>query len=320
MHFLGIQPMESKELWHLLKLAQKIKENPEDYKASLNGFFIANLFFEPSTRTRFSFEIAEKRLGAEVLNFQEELSSRQKGESIYDTLKTLEALGVHGAVIRHEQNGLLSQLADKVNLAIINAGIGHEEHPTQCLADLLTIYEEFGRIDGLKVAIVGDVWHSRVARSNYFGLTKLGAQVYFSGPQELNLTGDNWIPSAHWHTWEELLDEVDVMMLLRIQHERHSQKLAMSKEEYHLRYGLTEERAQRMKQKAIIMHPAPVNRGVELADSLVESPRSRIFKQMENGVYVRMAVLLHALKGIDLQLEEEGNERHGHLAETSFHV
>lgn len=320
MHLLGIQHMPSEELWQLVKLAQEIKANPENYKTSLQGFFIANLFFEPSTRTRFSFEIAEKRLGAEVLNFQEELSSRQKGESIYDTLKTLEAIGVHAAVIRHEQNGLLSELADKVKLSLINAGTGYEEHPTQCLADLLTIYEEYGRISGLKVAIVGDVGHSRVARSNYFGLTKLGAQVYFSGPPELNQKGAEWLPSAQWKAWEELLEEVDVLMLLRIQHERHSRKLAMSKEDYHQRYGLTKEREQRMKKGAIIMHPAPVNRGVELAASLVEAPRSRIFKQMENGVFVRMAALLHALKGADSNDEQKGDTRDGHLAQTGFHV
>jgi aspartate carbamoyltransferase catalytic subunit len=320
-NLLGIKELEANQIYELISLAQDIREQPNRYKKALEGIFVANLFFEPSTRTRFSFEMAEKRLGAEVLNFQEEISSRKKGETIYDTLKTLEALGVHGVVLRHSQNGILTDLKDKVNLALINAGIGHEEHPSQCLLDLFTIYQEFGHISGLKVAIVGDIRHSRVARSNYYGLTKLGAKVYFAGPKELNLDEESWVPSEHWHPWDELIGEMDVIMMLRIQHERHETALAMSKEQYHEQYGLTEERSKRMKPEAIIMHPAPVNRDVELASSLVESSRSRIFKQMENGVYMRMAVLLYVLKLTHATPRMAiGGEMDGHFTETGLYA
>nr|WP_042685664.1 aspartate carbamoyltransferase catalytic subunit [Caldalkalibacillus thermarum] len=294
-HLTGIQHLDSDQLNMLLDTAERIKECEEDYAGILQGQCVANLFFEPSTRTRFSFEVAEKRLGAYVLNFQEATSSRQKGESIYDTLKTLEAIGVKAAVIRHSQNGLLDDMHPRIGLALINAGTGNEEHPTQCLLDLLTIKQEFGCFRGLKVAIVGDVHHSRVARSNYYGLTKLGAEVYFAGPPCLNQAGASWVPRGCWYPFDELVEEMDVIMMLRIQHERHEQALTLSKADYHQHYGLTEERARRMKKGAIIMHPAPVNRDVELASTLVEAPQSRIFKQMENGVYVRMAVLYHLL-------------------------
>lgn len=316
MNLLGIKELAPEDVLHLLTLAQRIKQNPDHYKDALKGTFIANLFFEPSTRTRFSFEIAEKRLGAHVLNFQEEVSSRQKGESIWDTVKTMEALGVQGIVIRHWQNGLLDSLKS-CNLAVINAGIGHEEHPSQCLLDLFTMLEEFGHIQGLNVAIVGDVRHSRVARSNYYGLTKLGAQVYFAGPETLNLDEESWIPRDRWVEWDELIDQMDVLMMLRIQHERHQNALSLTKEEYHQHYGLTEERAKRLKPGAIIMHPGPVNRDVELASSLVESPRSRILKQMENGVYMRMAILLHVFKMNGSQSALSiGGQRDGHLTKT----
>ncbi|MDQ0337581.1 aspartate carbamoyltransferase catalytic subunit [Caldalkalibacillus uzonensis] len=322
-HLTGIQHLDSSQLNMLLDTAQRMKESGEDYAGSLEGQCVANLFFEPSTRTRFSFEVAEKRLGAHVLNFQESASSRQKGESMYDTLKTLAAIGVKAAVIRHSQNGLMDDLQERTGLALINAGTGNEEHPTQCLLDLLTIKQEFGCLRGLKVAIVGDIHHSRVARSNYYGLTKLGAKVYFAGPACLNQTGAGWVPRGCWYDFDELLEEMDVIMMLRIQHERHEQTLAMSKDEYHQQYGLTEERARRMKRGAIIMHPAPVNRDVELASTLVEAPQSRIFKQMENGVYVRMAVLYHLLCPAAQRQEQpvnKGGERHGTFVKAGLYA
>jgi len=257
--------------------------------------FIANLFFEPSTRTKTSFEVAERRLGLEVVPFEAGSSSVLKGETLYDTVRTLESIGVEAVVIRHDEDNYYNDLAGKVGIPIINAGDGCGQHPTQCLLDLFTIQQEFRSFQGLKVGIVGDISHSRVARSNAEALTKLGAEVHFSGPAE-------WFPaedltSGRYMDIDSLIPEVDVLMLLRIQHERHDGGPLFTKEEYHKQYGLTVEREKRMKPQSIIMHPAPVNRGVEIADSLVECNRSRIFKQMENGVFVRMAVLKEVLEG-----------------------
>jgi aspartate carbamoyltransferase catalytic subunit len=262
----------------------------------LQDRFVVNLFFENSTRTRFSFEVAEKRLGAHVLNFQESASSTQKGETIYDTIKTIESMGVEVAVIRHSQNGLLEDLQDRLELKLINAGIGNEEHPTQALLDILTMKQEFGTLQGLKVAIIGDLKHSRVASSNYHGLKKLGAEVILSGPDVYKPLDPELREGSTWLPIEDAIGEADAVMMLRIQYERHQDRgLELSQNEYHNKYGLTEDRARFMKKGAIIMHPAPFNRDVEIASSLIESPRSRIFKQVNNGVAVRMAVLERAL-------------------------
>ena len=253
------------------------------------------MFFENSTRTRFSFEVAEKRLGLDVLNFSAVASSVQKGETLYDTIRTLESIGTKAVVIRHEQDRYFDELKDQVNIPILNAGDGCGNHPTQCLLDLLTIKQEFGRFEGLKIAIVGDVRHSRVARSNAEALTKLGATIYFASPEEWK-DEDNTFGT--YKPLDELVPEVDVMMLLRVQHERHDHYETDIMKEYHEKHGLTVEREKRMKEGSIIMHPAPVNRDVEIASELVECERSRIFKQMENGVYVRMAVLKRALPNV----------------------
>lgn len=253
--------------------------------------FIANLFFEPSTRTKFSFEVAQKRLGLEVLNFEAENSSVQKGESLYDTIKTLEAIGAKMVVVRHAQDSYFKQLVDKVNIPIINAGDGCGNHPTQSLLDLLTIKQEFGSFKGLKVAIVGDIRHSRVARSNAEVLTRLGAEVCFSAPKEWQ---DERNQNGKYISLDEAIQKSDVLMLLRIQHERHGKSMGLTIDEYHEQYGLTIKRERAMKKGSIIMHPAPINRNVEIANELVECERSRIFKQMENGVYARMAVIKRA--------------------------
>ena len=252
--------------------------------------FAANLFFEPSTRTRFSFEVAEKKLGLEVLAFSKEDSSVQKGESLYDTVRTLEELGTNVVVIRHPDERFYELLQGHISIPIINAGDGCGNHPTQSLLDLMTIRQEFGTFQGLNIVITGDVKHSRVARSNAEVLTRLGANVKISGPYEWwdGTLGD-------YIEFDEAVESADVLMMLRIQHERHRVKTSFTKESYHQRYGLTVERAKRMKQNSIIMHPAPVNRDVEIASELVESPKSRIFKQMRNGVFVRMAVLKRAV-------------------------
>lgn len=287
-HLLTMSGLTVNEIEHILFEAERFSQG-DTWKAQ-NQTFVANMFFEHSTRTRNSFEVAEKRLGLEVLNFYAESSSVQKGETLYDTVRTLESIGINGVVIRHHDNNFYQELVGKINIPIINAGAGTGEHPTQCLLDLLTIKQEFQTFKDLNIAIVGDIRHSRVAHSNYDALTRLGAKVVFSGPNEWQDQTDKFV------SMDEAVREADVLMLLRIQHERHAGQMGNSKEEYHQAYGLTIEREKTMKKHSIIMHPAPVNRDVEIASELVECERSRIFKQMQNGVYVRMAVLKRALE------------------------
>ena len=266
--------------------------------------FAVNLFFENSTRTKSSFEVAERKLGLDVIPFEVSTSSVQKGETLYDTVKTLESIGAGAVVIRHYEDQYFEQLVGKVGIPIINAGDGCGHHPTQSLLDLLTIKQEFGKFKGLKISIIGDIRHSRVARSNADALTRLGAHVVFSGPEEWF---DESIDSIPYEEVDHAIATSDVVMLLRIQHERHEQGMTKSKEEYLQAYGLTKTRERSMKPTSIIMHPAPVNRNVEIDEELIECHRSRIFKQMENGVYVRMAVLKRAFEGT----QSEGRIEHG---------
>ena len=255
--------------------------------------FASNLFFEDSTRTKTSFEVAQRKLGIDVIPFDVQHSSVNKGETLYDTVKTMESIGVDVMVIRHQKNDYFKELS-AINAALINGGDGTGNHPSQSILDLLTIYQEFGHFEGLKVAIVGDVKHSRVANSDADALRKLGAKVYFSGPEQWFDEGA--IINGTFLPMDELMGEVDVLMLLRIQHERHHDSMTLSKSDYHKRYGLTKSREMKMKSNAIIMHPAPINRDVEIDSDLVECKRSRIFKQMENGVFARMAILKTALE------------------------
>lgn len=289
---LGLKGMSQPELVSILDRAAYWDAHTEKQVSVLQSRFVANMFFENSTRTRFSFEMAEKRLGAEVLNFTSAVSSVEKGESIYDTVRTLESMGIDAGIIRLKPSGVLQELAEKVNVPLINAGDGNNEHPTQGLLDLYTMRQEFGELKGLHVAIVGDILHSRVARSNLWALQTMGAKVSFCAPD--NMRADD-IGEVSYINMEEAL-QADVVMMLRVQLERHAVGILKSAEEYRLQYGLTEERAARMKQHAIIMHPAPVNRNVEIDDALVESPKSKIFPQMQNGVPIRMAVIERALR------------------------
>lgn len=287
---------------------ETIKELLNDADAFANGkiskakseIFVSNLFYENSTRTKTSFDIAERKLGLQVVPFDVSTSSVNKGESLYDTVKTLEVLGVNLVVIRHFQDAYYKEL-ESINLPVINGGDGKGSHPTQTVLDLLTIYQEFGKFEGLKIGIVGDVKHSRVANSNAEALRKLGAKVYFSGPSEWFDEGA--IINGTFVALDELVKEVDVLILLRIQHERHGEKMRISLDKYHKKYGLTKEREKAMKPEAIIMHPAPINRGVEIDSDLVECERSRIFKAMENGVFARMAILKHALESKGFEFE-----------------
>ena len=257
---------------------------------SLSGGVVANLFFEPSTRTQYSFLMAEKKLGLNTMDFSAQTSSVQKGETLYDTVKTFEAIGVDAVVIRHPQNNYFDELIGKIDIPILNGGDGSGNHPTQSLLDLLTIYQEYGRFEGLKIAIVGDIAHSRVAHTNIEVMTRLGMDVHLVAPAQFQE------PGYDWEELDKVLEDMDIVMLLRVQHERHDGTMVLTKDEYHQKYGLTVEREKRMKEGAIIMHPAPFNRGVEIADEVVECNRSRIFKQMSNGVFIRMACLHRSLK------------------------
>lgn len=289
---LGLKGMEASELTSILDRAAYWDAHTEKQVSVLQGKFVANMFFENSTRTRFSFEMAEKRLGAEVLNFTAAASSVEKGESIYDTVRTLESMGIDAGIIRLKPAGVLQELAQKVGVPLINAGDGNNEHPTQALLDMYTMRRHFGELKGLHVAIIGDIMHSRVARSNFWALTSMGAKVSFCAPDNMQ-AGD--IPQMQYVSMEEAL-QADVVMMLRVQLERHASGMLKSAEEYRQQYGLTEERAAKMKEHAVIMHPAPVNRNVEIDDALVESPKSKIFTQMQNGVPIRMAVIERALR------------------------
>ncbi|MDR6513866.1 aspartate carbamoyltransferase catalytic subunit [Chryseobacterium camelliae] len=255
--------------------------------------FCSNLFFEDSTRTKTSFDIAERKLGLQVVPFDASNSSVNKGESLYDTVKTLESLGINLVVIRDKKDRYFDELKN-IRIPVINGGDGTGNHPSQCMLDLMTIYQEFGKFEGLKVGIVGDVKHSRVANSNAEALRRLGAKVYFSGPEQWFDEGA--LINGTYLSVDEMIHEVDVLMLLRIQHERHDAKMSFSAAEYHRKYGLTKEREKTMKKEAIIMHPAPINRGVEIDSDLVECERSRVFRQMQNGVFARMAILKEALE------------------------
>lgn len=290
---LGLKHVSASEITTLLDRAAYWEQYPLKVTNLLQGRFVANMFFENSTRTRFSFEMAQKRLGAEVLNFAAAASSVEKGESIYDTVRTLESMGIDAGVIRLKPIGLLAELAEKVQVPLINAGDGNNEHPTQALLDLYTMRKQFGELRGLNVSIVGDIEHSRVARSNLWALQTMGAHVRLSAPPSMQAS--ELAEFAPYVSLDEAL-QADVVMLLRVQMERHCQSgIFKSKEEYRELYGLTVERAARMKPHAIIMHPAPVNRDVEIDDQLVECERSKIFEQMSNGVPIRMAVIERAL-------------------------
>lgn len=281
-----LENLSKEQILSILSLANDFK-NGLEVKLD-NKIFAANLFFEDSTRTKISFEMAERKLGFDVIPFDVSKSSVNKGESLYDTAKTLESIGINLLVIRHSENKFYEEL-ENIRIPIVNAGDGTANHPSQTILDLMTIQQEFGSFDNLKVGIVGDIKHSRVAHSLSETLVKMGSQVLYSGPEQ-------WYDGADdFKQLDEIVSEVDVLFLLRIQHERHENVGNFKIENYLENYGLTKSREKLMKEKAIIMHPAPINRNVEIDSDLVECERSRIFKQMENGVFARMAILNNAL-------------------------
>lgn len=299
-HFISVNQLTNKDIISILKTAEEFRDNKiEMYEKA----FAANLFFEPSTRTKMSFIVAQRKLGLEVLDFHAEASSVQKGESLYDTARTFEAIGANVLVVRHPDDDWYKEINTNINIPIINAGAGKAEHPTQCLLDLLTIYQEFGRFKGLNVVIVGDIKHSRVAHSNANALHRLGANVFLSAAAGF----EDETLDFPYITIDKASETCDAMMLLRIQYERHDSHHI--RENYLENYGLTKGREEKMMDHAIILHPAPVNRGVEIDSSLVECERSRIFKQMNNGVYVRMAIMHSLLKNRGIIHENAFEER-----------
>lgn len=291
-----IKDLTKNELLDILDDAQAFASAYQDWQFPQRKL-IANLFFEPSTRTHYSFVSAEHQLNCRVENFTAAGSSVEKGESLYDTVKTFERIGYDAVVIRHPQDEYFKEL-NNIQIPILNAGDGKGNHPTQCLLDLLTIRQEFHQFEGIKLAVIGDIRHSRVAHSIQEAMTMLGGETRFGGPLEWQDGNETYV------SVDELVAWADVVMMLRIQHERHESLMKMSSQEYLERYGMTKVRYHRMQDHAIIMHPAPVNRGVEIADELVESEKSRIFKQMSNGVLVRKAVLKRAF-GYSFETGEE---------------
>lgn len=287
-HLISVDDLSTDDILDIFELANQFQQEETVIRKQL---FAANLFFEPSTRTKTSFDIAERKLQIEALDFQPEHSSINKGETLLDTVKTFEALGANVLVIRHNSDNWAETITPHVSIPIINGGAGKKDHPTQSLLDAYTIYQEFSQFKGLNIVIAGDIKHSRVAHSSLEILKKLGAMIYVSGAQE-HMDDDSPYP---YIPIDEAVNLADALMLLRIQHERHEVS-GQAIDDYLERYGLTKEREGKMKDNAIIMHPGPVNRGVEIDSSLVECERSRIFKQMTNGVYIRMAILIKLLQ------------------------
>jgi aspartate carbamoyltransferase catalytic subunit len=291
---LGLEDLTGEEIAAVLDTAEAFRavlDRPIKKVPTLRGKTVANLFFEPSTRTRISFELAEKRLSADSISFATATSSVTKGETLKDTVRNIEAMGVEFVVMRHGASGAPHFIARNVRASVINAGDGQHEHPTQGLLDMFTMRRKLGTLEGIRVAIIGDLAHSRVARSNIWGLTKMGAEVVVCGPstltpREIEKMGVRW-------TWrvEEALEGVDVVNILRIQKERQTANLLPSLREYALYFGVTPDRIRAAKPDVMIMHPGPMNRGVEIAQEVAEDSRNVILDQVTNGVAVRMAVL-----------------------------
>jgi len=291
---LGIAELSPEEIQLILETAdsfREVAERPIKKVPTLRGQTVINLFFESSTRTRSSFEIAEKRLSADSLNFSASTSALSKGESLVDTAMNLQAMAPDLIVIRHAYPGAPHMLAKRLKAGVINAGDGAHEHPTQALLDAYTIRQRKGRIGGLKVTIVGDIEHSRVVRSNIHLLTKMGAEVTVAGLHTMMPVAMETLGVRVSHDLDEAIDGADVVMMLRIQRERAGNMLFPSVKEYFRLFGLTAKRLERAKEDVILMHPGPMNRGVEIASEVADGPYSVILEQVANGVAVRMAVL-----------------------------
>jgi len=293
-HLLGLQDLSKEDISTILKLAETFKQvilRPVKKVPTLKGKTIVNMFFEPSTRTKMSFELAAKRLSADVLNLQMSTSSVVKGETLLDTLATIEAMQIDMVVIRHGMSGVPLFLSKNIKSAVINAGDGMHEHPTQGLLDMFSIIEKKKKIEGLTVAIVGDILHSRVARSNIWGLTKLGAKVRVVGPSTL-IPRDVEKLGVEVHTdLKTGLKDVDVVNILRMQLERQKKNLFPTIREYATLFGVNREKMKYAKPDCLVMHPGPMNRGIEISPNVADGPQPVINEQVTNGVAIRMAVL-----------------------------
>ena len=297
-HLLSISDLDRAEIEDLLTLAAEfssVLERDIPKVPTLRGRTIATVFFEASTRTRLSFERAAKALSADVMSFAPGTSSVTKGESLKDTVLTLEATGADLFVVRHESVGAAARVAGWVNGPVINGGDGAHQHPTQALLDALTLRQRFGKLDGLKVGIVGDIANSRVARSNIDAFTKLGAQVELIAPSPLLPVDLSAFPVTVSGSLEDSLPHLDVVYLLRVQIERGSGPILPSLAEYGLRFGMNRQRLQMLPADAVVMHPGPINRGVEITADVADDPRSLVLDQVQNGVSTRMAVIFHLL-------------------------
>ena len=291
---LGLAALSSEEIALILEAAEPFKEvSGREIKKvpALRGKTVVNLFFEPSTRTRTSFELAAKRLSADVVNFSPSSSSVVKGETLLDTVRNIESMQADILVLRHSSAGAAETLAKNIRLSVINAGDGWHEHPTQALSDLFTIQEKKGHVRDLRVAIVGDLAHSRVARSNIHALTKMGANVRAVGPPTMIPLFLQRLGVEVFHDFDQAISGVDVVIMLRLQLERQGRSLFPSIREYARLYGLTAERVQRAAKDVLVMHPGPVNRGVEISHDVVDSGSAVILDQVSNGVAVRMGLM-----------------------------
>ena len=299
-HFLSTEHTTREELEFLLDQAADfadVLDRDIPKVPALRGKTVALMFFEPSTRTRTSFERAAKALSADTINFSPSGSALSKGESLKDTALTIQAMGPDLMVIRHKATGAPWRLAEWVDVPVVNGGDGAHQHPTQALLDSLTIREHFGKLDGLRIAIVGDIRHSRVARSNVWAFTKLGAEVTLVAPRTMQpVTTEGW-PVETAEGIDDVLDSTDVVYLLRIQAERGGGDVFPSVAEYVSGFGLTAARADRLPTDAMVMHPGPMNRGIEISPSVADGPRSLVLRQVRNGIAVRMAVLFDLLAG-----------------------
>ncbi len=304
---IGLEKESGETIQAILDTAEPFKEISERAIKKvpvLRGKTIVNLFFEPSTRTRISFEFAEKRLGADTVNVAASGSSVVKGETLVDTARNLEAMRIDMVVIRHGSSGAAQFLADRIPSNVINGGDGQHEHPTQALLDMLTLRDSFGRIEGLKVCIVGDIVHSRVARSNIYGLQKLGAEVAVCGPRSLIPTRIEEMGVQVFTHIEDAIQWADSLNVLRLQLERMNAGFIPSLREYNRVYGVTQERLEQAPREIVVLHPGPMNRGVEIDSAVADGPQSVILPQVTNGVAVRMAVLYLLAGGAPERAEE----------------
>ena len=307
-HLLGLRKYSASDIQTIIDTAfnfREVLDRPIKKVPSLQGVTIANLFFENSTRTRISFELAQKRLSADTVNFSASSSSLKKGESFKDTVQNIEAMKIDAVVMRHPTPGAAKHLTNFIESVVINAGDGTHEHPTQAILDMMSIYEKFGKLKDLKIGIIGDISHSRVALSNIYGLTTMGAKVTLCGPPNLIPPNIEDLGVEVNNNLDYIIEWADAMNILRIQRERMGRSLIPSIREYRAEFGITSERMNNHKKEIVIMHPGPINRGVEIDSSVADSDQAIILNQVLNGVASRMAILYLLCGGTSVHMGEE---------------